>query len=73
MALATGTGYWDALTGAALCGKNGAVLVLVSDANRSAVDDFMGAQSAAIDSAYVFGGRMAVSNLTWNTMVGVLG
>ena len=73
LGIATGTGYWDALTGAALCGKNGAVLVLVSDANRSAVDDFMGAQSAAIDSAYVFGGRMAVSNLTWNTMVGVLG
>ena len=37
MGVATNKGYWDALAGAALCGKNETVLVLVDDVNSDAV------------------------------------
>ena len=35
LGIATGEGFWDALTGAALCGKNRSVLLLADDANMS--------------------------------------
>lgn len=60
MGIATIGGYWDALTGAALCGRNNAVLVLADDANTSAVSQVMAPNKAAISTYYIFGGEAAV-------------
>ena len=62
--VATSQGFPDALAGAALCGKNNAVLILADDkdtANRT----FPSAYQSAIKRMYVFGGRYAVGNTTW--------
>lgn len=64
MGIATGRSYYDALTGSALCGKKGAVLVLVDDANRSTIDAFVKRQKKAIYRTFVFGGEAAVSEAT---------
>lgn len=64
MGIATGRSYYDALTGSALCGKKGAVLVLADDANRSTIDVFVKRQKEAIYRTYVFGGEAAVSKAT---------
>lgn len=64
MAVATSNGYWDALTGAALCGSRGSVLVLASDSNHSAIDTVAGRYASAVSVAYVFGGPAAVSEGT---------
>ena len=42
--VATGVEHYDALAGAALCGKLGSPLVVVADYNRSAIVDFIAAQ-----------------------------
>lgn len=64
MGVATGTSYYDALTGAALCGKNNSALVLASDENRSAISSFIKPHKDSIRNAYVFGGPEAVSDTT---------
>lgn len=69
MAVATGTQYFDALAGAALCGKNNSVLVIVSDWNRVAITDFVSANKSAISNGFVFGGELAVSRNSWDTLV----
>ena len=69
MGIATVNGYWDALTGAALCGKRNAVLVLASNSNSSAVTQVVRANKASITRAYVFGGTAAVSAATYNQAV----
>lgn len=61
MGVATTGGYWDALAGAALCGKNNAVLALVNDAEAGSVGSFVRERAADIRRAYVFGGSAAVS------------
>lgn len=63
MAVATAGGYWDALTGAALCGKLGSVLVLVSGSDTRAFDAVY--DRNLVSHGYVFGGRAAVSDDTW--------
>ena len=69
MAVATGTQYFDALAGAALCGKNNSVLVIVSDWNRVTITDFVSANKSAISNGFVFGGEVAVSRHSWDTLV----
>ena len=69
MAVATGTTFYDALSGSALCGKNNAVLVIVSDSNRVCLTDFVASQSSNISKGYVFGGPIAVSQATWNVLM----
>ena len=64
IAVGTTDGYYDALTGAALCGKNNSVLVLANDGNRSAIDAVAKANKSSIGTAYVFGGTSAVSDGT---------
>ena len=71
--VATGTGYWDALTGAAFCGKNNSVLLLVNDVNRSAISDFVEPNLSKIKKGFVFGGKAAVTSWTWNALVNALG
>ena len=58
--VATVSSYYDALCGAALCGRNGSVLVLVSGSNLTCVDGVVAANSDDIGSGYIFGGEMAV-------------
>ena len=60
MGVATINGYWDALTGAALCGKNHSVLVLADDYKTQAVDQIMKPNKDSIRSYYIFGGERAV-------------
>ena len=69
MAVATRDGYWDALTGASLCGKNNSVLVLAADDDRSAIDGFVVDHKAEISHGYVFGGTAAVSEATYDVLV----
>ncbi|NPD32112.1 leucine-rich repeat protein [Eggerthellaceae bacterium zg-997] len=75
LGIADGNGYWDALTGAALCGKNGSVLLLVphdgptseGDAFRFdpyCIDTVVKKRASAIDGGYVFGGEAAVPKPT---------
>ena len=73
--IADGNGYWDALTGAALCGARGSVLVLVphdgstSDGGWFAydsycIDNFIAKHADLIDDVVVFGGSSAVPATT---------
>lgn len=73
MALASGGNFPDALCGAALCGKTGSVLLLVSNDNRTAIDGFARGHASVIKQAYVFGGPNAVSGTTFNALAAVLG
>lgn len=72
MGIATGGDYYDALAGAALCGKGDAVIVLVSDDNRVCVNGFIGSHAPGINAAYVFGGPAAVSAGTFNAVASML-
>jgi lactocepin len=68
MGVATSQSYPDALAGAALCGKNNAVLVLADDkdtTNRT----FPSAYRASIKRVFVFGGELAVGKTTWCWLV----
>ena len=62
MGVATQNGYWDALAGAALCGRLNSVLVLVDQADSASIGGFAGKNSDWIATGYVFGGRFAVSD-----------
>lgn len=72
MGIATGEDYYDALAGAALCGKNNAVIALVSDTNHACIDGFIGAHATEIDAAYVFGGSAALSSAAFNAIASML-
>ncbi len=60
--IATGKSYYDALTGAALCGKNNAVLCLVDEGKEACVSGVLVKNKNKMLSAYVFGGTAAVSD-----------
>lgn len=64
MGVATNSGYWDALSGAALCGKNNSVLVLVGDASSHSIGGFVKSNSNSIISAEIFGGKAVVDAAT---------
>lgn len=72
LGVATGASYYDALAGAALCGKNNAVLVLADDANRSAIRSLVAPRKELISRVYVFGGPAAVSEGTCDALAAVL-
>ena len=62
MGVATGRSYYDALAGAALCGKMNSVLILADDGNSNNVDNVVKPNKKALEkSCYVFGGKAAVS------------
>ena len=65
MGVATAQGYWDALTGAALCGKNNAVLTLADDKGHYDACSFATSQRRTMGSALVFGGAAAVGATTF--------
>ncbi|WP_165171948.1 cell wall-binding repeat-containing protein [Adlercreutzia sp. ZJ242] len=70
--VATATGYWDALAGAALCGYNNSVIVLADKENKNAVDAFIKPQKGSVSSAFVYGGPMAVLPSTFNAVAEAL-
>ena len=69
MGVATGQGYWDALTGSALLGKNKSVLVLADDSNFSSVISFVNNNRKSIAKGYIFGGTAAVSGSVMEIVV----
>ena len=69
MGIATQNGYWDALSGAALCGKLNSVLVLVDDVDNSpSVDGFVKKHADRINKAWVFGGKFAVNEAVFEAL-----
>ncbi len=60
--IATGKSYHDALAGAALCGKNNAVLCLVDEGKEACVNGVLAPNKNKMLAAYVFGGTQAVSD-----------
>ena len=65
--LATVNGYWDALTGAAYCGTNNNVLLLVNDQYSHSISGFIGAHAGEVEGMYVFGGYSSISPFTEET------
>ena len=70
--IATGESYYDALSGAALCGKSNAVLALASDSNRITIDEFVRSHASQIANAYVFGGPAAISSSSFDVLASAL-
>ena len=62
MGVATGGTFHDALTGAALCGRFGSILLLADDNNTTNVSGFISQHSTQVTQAYVFGGEYWMSN-----------
>ena len=73
LGVATVNDYYDALTGAAFCGNNGSVLVLVKDESSHSISGFIKSHAADINQAYIFGGPAAVSYVTESAIVAALG
>lgn len=69
MGVATASGYWDAVTGAALCGSRNTVLVLADDGNRTAVDEVYMAHREKAKKGFVFGGPASVTEETWRYLL----
>ncbi len=67
MGVATGNGYWDALTGASLCGKLGSIVVLSNPGNYTAIDSAF--SFGRPSHGYVFGGTLAIPASTYNYLV----
>ena len=69
--VATGKSYYDALSGAALCGKSGSVLVL-ADANKTnAVEKALVPHKGELSErwCYIFGGEQAFDSKALNPLV----
>lgn len=66
--VATGLTFYDALTGAGLCGTNNSVLVIASNDNRVCLTDFISAHRQEISGGYVFGGSIAISDSVYRTL-----
>lgn len=62
LCVATTNGYWDALTGASLAGKEDAIIVLANPTGGTAAIDTVVANGAQIAHGRIFGGRAAVSD-----------
>ncbi|MBQ3301051.1 MAG: cell wall-binding repeat-containing protein [Eggerthellaceae bacterium] len=68
LGVATTNGYWDALSGAALCGHLGSVMVLADSPKANSIVEFAWNNSDDIDTAYVFGGTAAISSDTFQSV-----
>ena len=62
-AIATGENFPDALAGAALCGQNGSVILLVSSGNTAAID-LLAQNTEGVSTVYFLGGTSAISSST---------
>ena len=68
LGVATTNGYWDALSGAALCGRLSSVMILVDGAKANSITGFAKPNAADIDGAYVFGGPAAIDEATFRAL-----
>ena len=68
MGVATTNGYWDALAGAPLCGKNNSVLVLAGSADAHSIGGFTASHKTQIGPSYVFGGEAALDAATFQAL-----
>ena len=68
MGVAAKTAYADALSGAALCGKKGGVLVLAADEGSASVTEFVPEHASEIELGCVFGGSLVVSRATFEAL-----
>lgn len=73
VSVATGDGYWDALTGASLSGHNGTILVLASDSNQACIDGFIAPHASSISRIYAYGGTAVVSDSTFSRLRSLIG
>ena len=64
MGVATSSGYWDALAGAAFCGRNNAVIVLVDGPSSNSITGFISDNASSVDEGFIFGGFAAISQTT---------
>lgn len=71
--VATGTAYYDALTGAALCGKSGAPILLAADDRTGALGSFVEKNASEIEIGFVFGGTAAISEYVFDFIGSALG
>lgn len=71
MALATGWGYTDALTGAALCGKQNSVIILADDSNQTTVNGVVALYDDTIEHMYLLGGQKVVGDRVINVLKAV--
>ncbi len=69
MCVATGEGYWDALAGAPLAGKEGSVLVLSNPNRYEAIDQVYDPLTTNVTLGHVLGGTAAVPEDTWNYLL----
>ena len=69
IAISRGDGYWDALSGACLCGSRWMPLILADDISRAAINGYIKDHSSLISIGYVFGGNNAVSDATMNAAI----
>ena len=66
MGIATTASHYDALAGAAFCGRAKSVMVLVNNEKSSSITNFIWDNAyPAIENAYVFGGTSAVDERTY--------
>ncbi|WP_158295168.1 cell wall-binding repeat-containing protein [Eggerthella lenta] len=72
LGVATGSDYYDALAGAAFCGKNNSALILVSDIYHVNIEAIVAKKSSSIERVHVFGGPAAVSDSTYSAIVAAL-
>ena len=60
--------HYDALAGAAFCGKRNSVLLLVKDVKSSCLSSYTKGRAKSITTAYVFGGSSSVSENVKETL-----
>ena len=70
--VATTRTFPDALSGAALCGRGGGVMVLAADESSASVARFVPAHASEIEAGYVFGGSAVVSRATFEALEGAV-
>ena len=67
MCVATGDGYWDALSAAPLAGASDSVLVICNPGQMQAVDAvYSGSSDGRVIGGHVIGGPVAVTDDEWN-------
>lgn len=73
LSVATSNGYWDALTGAALTGKQDSILVLVNpDGDYRALDAVYG-YDGSVTNGHVYGGNIAIADEVFDRISGNFG
>ena len=60
LGVATGWGYADALSGAALCGQNNSIMLLADDGNQTTVKGVVKENKEKISNMFIFGGDKVV-------------